>query len=182
MVRQNWRLFSGMISPQRCEEIKQLCYRSCGLHDATVFSSSDLSVTPSVRKTKVGWTEEPELMQMAAHFFKLSNRDAFNVDIDYLPPLQFGEYSQDDFYDWHYDVNWDHNGPYDRKLSFCLQLNDPSTYDGGVFEFREVEHPYRFREQGSVLIFPSYLTHRVTPVTRGVRNSLVGWIEGPRWR
>jgi len=182
MVRQNWRLFSGMVSPQECENIKQICYESCRLEDGGVFSGTDVTSVSSVRKTKVGWTEHPKLMAMAMHYLRLANRDAFSVDIDYLPPLQFGEYSADGFYDWHYDVNWEGQGPYDRKLSFVLQLSDPTTYEGGAFEFREIEQPTRFREQGSVLIFPSYLTHRVTPVTTGIRNSLVGWVEGPRWK
>jgi len=182
MVRQNWRLFSGMISPQQCEEIKAKCYSTCHLADGTVFNGADTTGTSSIRRTKVGWTSDPDLMGLATHFLRLANRDAFAVDIDYMPPLQFGEYSQEGFYDWHYDVNWEGNAPYDRKLSFVLQLSNPDEYDGGVFEFKEIEQPTRFREQGSVLIFPSYLTHRVTPVTRGVRNSLVGWMEGPRWK
>ena len=182
MVRQNWRLYSGMVSPQECDNITKLCYETCRLADGTVFNGADTSAASSVRKTKIGWTEDPGLMTLAVQYLKLSNRDAFGVDADYMPPLQFGEYSVGSFYDWHFDVNWEGNGPYDRKLSFVLQLSDPSTYDGGNFEFKEVEQPSRFREQGSILIFPSYLTHRVTEVTRGKRNSLVGWIEGPRWK
>ena len=171
-----------MVSPQECEEIKNLCYNTCRLADGTVFNGVDPNSPYSGRKTKVGWTEDPKLMNMAVRYIRLSNRDAFNVDIDFMPPLQFGEYSNEGFYDWHYDVNWEGNGPYDRKLSFVLQLSDPNTYEGGVFEFKDVEQPYRFKEQGSILVFPSYLTHRVTSVTSGVRNSLVGWMEGPRWR
>lgn len=182
-VRQNWRLFLGMISPQRCEEIKDLCYKECNLSNGTIFNSPETtSVAFSTRKTKVGWTENPELMTMALHFLKEANRDAFKVDVSYLPPLQFGEYSKEDFYEWHHDVNWLNNSGYDRKLSFVLQLSDPTTYEGGDFEFKEIEQPYNFKQQGTVLIFPSYLIHRVTPITKGVRNSLVGWMEGPCWK
>lgn len=181
MVRQNWRLFSGMISPQECNDITKLCYDTCKLADGTIFNGTDPTVS-SVRKTKIGWTEDPKLMYMSLHYLRLANRDAFGFDIDYMPPLQFGEYVEGSFYDWHHDINWEGNAPYDRKLSFVLQLSDPTTYEGGVFEFKEIEQPVRFREQGSVLVFPSYLSHRVTPVTKGVRNSLVGWMEGPRWK
>ena len=71
---------------------------------------------------------------------------------------------------------------YDRKLSVVIQLSDPTTYQGGDFQFQDVETPVNFRTQGSILVFPSYLPHRVTEITDGVRYSLVDWLEGPRWR
>lgn len=177
MVRQNWRMYPGYFSAEDCEKFVQFCYENCQLQDGVVFGGSN-----EHRKTRIGWTENHDLMAMAVKFFKQSNRDAFGVDIDYMPPLQFGEYTTGSKYDWHHDVNWEGTGPYDRKLSLVIQLSDPSQYDGGDFEFQDVEQPVNFRTRGSVLIFPSYLPHRVTEVTRGVRNSLVGWIEGPRWR
>ena len=182
MIRQNWRLYSGMVSREECERITKLCYDTCRLDDGTVFNGADTTTSSELRQTKVGWIEDQGLMSMAVQFLRLANRDAFGFDIDYMPPLQFGEYNEGSFYDYHYDVNWEGNTPYDRKLSYVLQLSDPSTYEGGVFEFKEIEQPTRFSEQGSILIFPSYLTHRVTKVTKGRRNSLVGWIEGPRWK
>lgn len=178
MVRQNWRLYSGYVTPDKCEEIIQFCYKNCTLQDGTVFGDN----ASEHRKTRIGWTEDPELMGLATGFFRQANRDAFGVDIDYMPPLQFGEYVIGSKYDWHHDVNWEGTGPYDRKLSFVLQLSDPETYVGGNFEFQDIEQPVNFRAQGSVLIFPSYFPHRVTEVTKGKRNSLVGWIEGPRWK
>ena len=71
---------------------------------------------------------------------------------------------------------------YDRKLSVVVQLTDPDEYEGGEFKFKYVEQPEGFNNRGSVLVFPSYLEHCVTPVTKGTRHSLVTWIEGPRWR
>ena len=71
---------------------------------------------------------------------------------------------------------------YDRKLSIIIQLSDPTTYEGGDFQFKELEQPQGFRDQGSILVFPSYNVHRITEVTGGTRNSIVCWMEGPRWR
>ena len=71
---------------------------------------------------------------------------------------------------------------YDRKLSISIQLTDPSEYEGGDFEFQNIENPCNFRTQGSVLVFASHQVHRVTKISKGKRNSLVGWMEGPRWR
>ena len=91
-------------------------------------------------------------------------------------------YKEGDFYEWHYDVNWEGTTLYDRKLSLVIQLSDEEDYEGGNFEFKDLEQPVGFRSQGSILVFPSYITHRVTEVTKGQRNSLVCWMEGPRWR
>jgi PKHD-type hydroxylase len=63
-----------------------------------------------------------------------------------------------------------------------VQLSDPSEYEGGLFKIENQEIPLWYREKGTVMVFPSYLRHRVEPVTRGVRRSLVAWFEGPRWR
>ena len=63
-----------------------------------------------------------------------------------------------------------------------IQLSDGDDYEGGDFEMRGSTTPEGQRDRGSVIIFPSYLVHRVTPVSAGTRRSLVTWIEGPRWR
>ena len=70
-----------------------------------------------------------------------------------------------------------------RKLSFTLQLSDPSDYDGGdlCLYFGEDAEVIK-REQGYVALFPSYVLHEVTPVTRGTRYSLVSWITGKPFR
>lgn len=80
-------------------------------------------------------------------------------------------------YDWHMDFGQQAST---RKLSMTIQLTDPSEYEGGDLEFmihREIiKTP---RSKGTVIIFPSYLQHRVTEVTSGTRHSLVTWFHGP---
>ena len=56
------------------------------------------------------------------------------------------------------------------------------TYKGGIFEFKHLQNPEKFIEQGSIIVFPSYQLHQVTEITEGTRYSLVCWAEGPRWR
>ena len=68
-----------------------------------------------------------------------------------------------------------------------IQLSDSDEYEGGDFEFDNdilANPPDKniLREKGRVLIFPSFLPHKVNPVTKGIRKSLVTWIEGPAWR
>ena len=67
-----------------------------------------------------------------------------------------------------------------------IQLSDPKDYEGGILQLYSQRHPEPPREElqqrGSIIVFPSFLKHRVIPVTRGIRYSLVGWIEGPQFR
>lgn len=128
-------------------------------------------------------------------------------NIDGHQPYQYTVYEakpdspKGDFYTWHTDHgpnNIDDNGKM-RKLSFTLQLSDPDEYEGGLFQWLEpsssfdrmtlgqrtidIENsirtiPFSLKEKGSILFFPSFVHHQVTPVTRGIRKSLVGWCIG----
>lgn len=181
-MRLNWQLWEGLLSPDTCKDLVDKCYKSVKLYDATVFSSGDYSSNKEIRDTRVGFVDLEEITTIIMYYCKEANRAAFGFDVDYLPQVQFAEYSEGSFYNWHHDINWEGSNMYDRKLSVGVQLTDPSTYEGGDFEFQHIEDPIGFRTQGSVLVFPSYNVHRVTEITRGTRHSLVAWLEGPRWR
>jgi PKHD-type hydroxylase len=89
--------------------------------------------------------------------------------------FQLGRYAEGDFYDWHADLAADVSAL--RKLSLVVQLTPPEDYDGGELEF--FPHPVRApRERGTIVVFPSWMPHRVLPVTRGARYSIASWIAG----
>ena len=99
-------------------------------------------------------------------------------------------YSKGELDDWdqtlifHYPHDEDYKNV-TRKLSLTLQLSDPNTYEGGKFLLFNGEHEPSeppIREQGSIIVFDSRLWHKVTPVTKGVRYSLVSWVLGPHFR
>ena len=90
-----------------------------------------------------------------------------------LEPLQLATYQKGDFYDWHLDSPPE--GP--RRLSLSLQLSDKSEYEGGDLEFKEYTLNAEAYAKGSIIMFDSSHKHRVSPVTRGVRHSLVGWFR-----
>ncbi|TMV52564.1 2OG-Fe(II) oxygenase, partial [Thioclava sp. BHET1] len=70
-----------------------------------------------------------------------------------------------------------------RKLTMVVQLSDPSEYEGGRLETRaDLDVREAPRDQGSATLFPSFVLHRVTPVTRGARHSLTIWAHGPAFR
>lgn len=181
-MRENWCLFSGAIPSNICEEMIQR-FKELPVHDGSTFGGQS-----NHRKSKVRWVHnEFELIDNLLRQANLANATNFNVDIQQeMNEMQFGEYSAEyaGKYDWHHDIDWNNPKNFDRKLSVVVQLSSPRDYEGGNFEFSEVESPSseQWSIQGSILVFPSYLTHRVTEVTSGVRYSLVSWIRGPRWR
>ena len=84
------------------------------------------------------------------------------------------------FYNWHTDF-----APIRplRKLSISIQLSRSEDYEGGDLELMYGIEPQKLdRTRGAFIVFPSFMLHRVTPVTRGTRWSLVAWILGARWR
>lgn len=182
MNRDNWQLSIGAINKNMCESMIDTFSKIEPIDGVTYNTHSDH------RKSKIRWIHgEHALQSILLRYINEANAVAFNVNIQQeMCEMQFTEYHAEynGKYDWHHDINWENNKNFDRKLSMVVQLSDPNTYEGGMFEFSEVQNPkYEdFKQQGSILIFPSYLLHRVTEVTKGVRYSLVSWVRGPRWR
>jgi len=116
------------------------------------------------------------------------NDEWFNVHISKLDYIQLAEYTeqQQGEYKRHHDVFWVNGDPkYHRKLSAVIQLSDPADYDGGDLQFFDVNespNPEYIRNQGSIVFFPSFIHHGVSPVTRGTRHSLTLWFDGPKWK
>ena len=107
------------------------------------------------------------------------NTDSWNFDITGLnfltdPPCIF-KYENDGHFDWHRDFT--HRQP-TRKLGFTLQLSQSSEYEGGNLEFFGHDFEEKSRERGTLILFPSYIWHQVTPITKGTRESLVNWSVG----
>ncbi len=112
--------------------------------------------------------------EINAHFFQ------FDV-YGFVEPFQYVVYEEGGHFAWHIDKHPSTKSP--RKLSLTLQLSDETDYEGGVLEFRTDMTPRRASgRRGSVNVFPSWLSHRVTPVTKGIRKSLVVWIAGPNFK
>lgn len=151
-------------------------------HDATIFASPDKMA--EIRVSTIRWLSDPWISDLLWTYVRRANEDGFAVDVDNDAEMQFTEYPADQggHYDWHQDVHWNGQAARDRKISVTVQLSDAGDYEGGDFEFDEVKTNADFRSKGTVLVFPSYLRHRVLPVTSGTRRSLVAWFFGPRWK
>jgi PKHD-type hydroxylase len=148
-----------------------------------------------VRRTDVGfWDETHWINGLLAHYVSLANRETWNLDISLMSGVQYAIYTESSFFQWHIDELAQPYGSLaptrwiglNRKLSVIVNLTDPQAYEGGDVQFRDrLGNPLTIdgiRERGTVLVFPSNVAHTVTPVTSGVRNSLVGWCLGPSLR
>ena len=138
------------------------------------------------RITTIGWIPFKEMGHMYYDLYKFitkANENHFGFgDIRITENAQFTEYPEGGFYDWHMDcdVNMTHEPPV-RKISMTLLLNDPAEFEGGELE---IMAPGKFAnlKQGHAICFASFLNHRVSKVTRGMRQSLVVWFGGKPFR
>lgn len=142
----------------------------------------------AIRKCETAWIElNPEtsfIYETLGWVSRNLNGQFFDFDIwGFSEHLQYTVYgTEGDHYDWHLDRGEGINGS-PRKLSLVIQLSDPDEYEGGDLELMHSNTPTPVKKQkGLVVAFPSFMLHRVTPVTKGVRRSLVVWLTGPRFR
>jgi len=133
------------------------------------------------RRATINWIPFNKMQPMyddLIYLIQKINRNHFGFsNIQITEKAQVSEYSKGQFYHWHTDstIDMDREPPV-RKLSMTLLLNDPSEFEGGNLEIagKNMSH----MKQGHAAIFASFLQHRVTPVTKGVRKSLVVWFGG----
>jgi PKHD-type hydroxylase len=148
------------------------------------------AVDSSIRSSEIAWIGmKPELLHIwekLANAVAEINRQFFHFDVTgFHEPMQLGLYTEDKqgHYNWHTDASpADNHTP--RKLSMAMLLSDPSEFEGGEFQVKTNNDEAQTLEckRGRAWFFPSYTLHRVAPVTKGMRRSLVLWIGGPPFR
>ena len=143
------------------------------------------------------------------HYIQRANRENFLYDLRCIDgeSMQYTRYEEGQYYGWHNDaglqtqykpvsvsnrVTGEHtmqdfvneNCEMVRKLSFAMQLSDPDDYEGGNVQLLdEAGNSYICpRKRGAMILFDSRTQHRVLPVKKGTRKSIVGWTVGPRWK
>jgi len=149
------------------------------------------------RDSNIVWLSENWIYKELHPYIRQANTNAgWNFQWDYSEACQFTKYNKGQYYDWHCD-GWggSYNKPNDpqshgkiRKLSVTLSLSDNKDYKGGELEFdmrnkdpdkkRNTMICKQIRPKGSMVVFPSFVWHRVRPITKGSRYSLVIWNLG----
>lgn len=141
-----------------------------------------------VRRSQISWLTKTQdtvwVFEKLAHIVSSLNAQYYRFDLSgFGEAVQLTNYDQSErgMYGWHLDYGGE-VGP-SRKLSMVLQLTDPAHYEGGNLQIMTSSEPNTVRKQrGLVAVFPSYVLHQVTPVTKGNRQSLVAWITGPAFK
>jgi PKHD-type hydroxylase len=180
-----WHLQPGALSPEECAELRALC-SAAPKRDAGLVRGQSAH---QIRTAALVWLDDlpqaPWVMDRMMAVVAAANRASFGFDL-----TEFGESPQAALYDaargahfdWHSDIGAGHWAA-QRKLTVVVQLSQPEAYDGGALDIWAGHQPIAApRDMGMAVVFPSYVLHRVTPVTQGLRWSLTLWAHGPRFR
>ena len=204
--------FHSVISPKLCDDIIKHCSSNLQTAKIGGESNendkpdrwwAEGKTIEKKRKSQVAFFDDRWIYKEIQPYVKLANNLAgWNFDWDWTEQAQFTKYGLNEHYGWHCDS---YSEPYQdvpqgivgkiRKLSVTVSLSDPEDYEGGdlEFDFRN-NHDYDFTKtdnkeickkakvRGSIIVFPSFVWHRVTPVTSGTRYSMVMWNLGAPWR
>mgnify|MGYP003148635524 FL=1 len=180
---EEWAYSEEIFSKEECEKIIELG-KKASLEKATVFGK-DMDIN-KVRDSYTSWLYPNKELEI--YYRRLTdvitelNKSYFHFDLyGFIEGLQFTYYkAPSGFYGKHLDKGL--KGLI-RKLSFVVQLSEPSEYEGGELLLHLGAEPARIkRKRGYITVFPSFSLHEVSPVTKGERYSLVGWITGPAFK
>lgn len=173
-------------TPDEIFEVLKIC-RSFPINESKTADGRSFS---EVRKSYNSWIPPCELTtkiyEKIQDLVLKANKLFFNYDLNSIENLQYTEYesSYEGYYDYHVDKGVRPSSPDShRKLSFSVQLTEESEYEGGELKIYTGKDPILAKKKiGTINFFPSYALHKVTPVTKGIRCCLVGWVSGPKFR
>ena len=201
-----WYIFEGALDKKTCNKIKRLARNNW--QESAVDTKGDITdeerktgkkpdynPDPKYRISDIAWITDQWVYDTIWPFMIQANREAgWGYQIKAAESMQITRYRKCGFYNFHRDGKGDHLSAYHnpenaflhghvRKLSMTTLLS--SNYSGGEFQFAsygkekcEISTP-EFSKVGSIVVFPSFMEHRVAPVTKGIRYSLVTWFVGP---
>lgn len=197
-------IFPNAIPKKECKTLLKYCLKHSDFEDASVINKGFTDVNDGeeveessrkdheMRKTAVSFIIDKENMmnEIVWGFIRQANAEFFNYSLEYFQAIQFARYKDGGHYDWHQDASPQDLANEGRKLSLTMSLTDDTTYDGGLLQFYNGGKVYEDKDHdvekdikavGSVIVFDSRDWHRVTPVTKGTRYSIVCWTVGPNF-
>jgi PKHD-type hydroxylase len=171
--------FEKCFSHEECEKITELFV---DMQTGLVDQNKEIE---KIRKSKVKFVDPSEqtnfVFQKFYDYAIPCNDVRWKFQLSgFYEGIQLTEYDEHgSHYDWHTDNG--NNALSIRKLSLILLLNEPEEYDGGEIEFLGVSEKKKY-PKGTLIVFPSYVGHKVHPVTKGNRKTAVAWISGEPYK
>lgn len=179
-------VFENVVNKETCQRIIDLGKNKWMKGKVQADLNNKHQLDAKQRTADVAWCDDNWLFDICWSYLHTANKNAnWNFQISACEPMQITRYKKNGHYDFHFDGNGftRMNMPEDqllhgnvRKLSMTIVLNE--DYEGGEFEFFDNNSGLIKEKMGTVIVFPSYMVHRVRPVTKGTRYSLVAWFCG----
>ena len=188
-----WYYFTEAIDKKTCNKIIELGKEK--FEKATI---QEEIKNKKIRVNDISWSNDQWLYDLIWPYMEEANEQAgWKYDIKAAESIQITRYKKNNFYEFHKDGGSDNLSVYNepenkfkhgnvRKLSMSIILND--NYEGGDFQFAVLEKEKGitltpdFNKLGSIIVFPSFVSHRVRPIIKGIRYSLVSWLIGPPFK
>ena len=177
-----------VLTPQQCDELIRVGQSEPKINATIGIDNKNTKLDERYRKSIISWipfAKAIPIYQVIRNWMEITNTNYFGFDTVQLSEQgQYAEYSKDGFYNWHMDSNTEMVAmPTVRKISMTLLLNDSKDYEGGDLEIFCGEtldsEKNKFKlKQGYAVFFASFLLHRVMPIIKGNRKSLVMWFGG----
>ena len=177
-----------MFTPSQCKMVIE-AGREEPRNNAEVVSDKGIKggvIDTKTRTSHISWipfSKMPEMYKQIEKTMLQTNGNHFGfVDVRVTENAQYTEYPEGGFYDWHVDnhLHCMHQPPV-RKISMTCLLSPENEFEGGDLELIKEGQSVKLK-QGQAVFFASFIRHRVAPVTKGVRRSLVMWFGGPPLR
>ena len=194
-MKHTYMIYDSVVSTEVCNSITKQ-FDENNFSAGVVGFAGQGCVDTKIRHAETQWAPRNSLVEcILTRFIMQANQEAlWNFDITEPEQVQIGRYKEDQFYNQHIDcyikggdiVSTGNGGGVivpmlsQRKISASLLLNDESEYTGG--DLLIVNEVVKTKKQGTIIVFPSFMAHQVTPVTQGVRYSAVCWMNGPKWK
>jgi len=177
-----------VLTPKQCDELINIGQSEPKIN-ATIGTTEKITkLDERYRKSIISWipfAKAVPIYQVIKNWMEVTNTNYLDFDTVHLSEqAQYAEYSKGGFYNWHMDSNTEMAAmPTVRKISMTLLLNDSKDYEGGDLEIFCGEtldsEKNKFKlKQGYAVFFASFLLHRVMPIIKGNRKSLVMWFGG----
>ena len=180
-----FHLIPQALTAAECDDLVSLC-QSAPMKDAGLVRAT---TAHQIRRAELSWLDDlPQAAWVMDRMIRVvgqANREAFHFDLtEFAESPQVARYGaeREAHFDWHSDIGAGALAA-KRKLTIVVQLSPPDSYENGTLELRpDANIHHAPRDRGTAIIFPSFVLHRVTPVTLGTRWSLTLWSHGPAFR